>query len=850
MQIATLVGPYRILGRLGRGAMGEVWLAEDTRLHRQVALKMVRPIDDGDAASRARLMHEAQAAAALNHPHIATVHDVLEDRGEVVIVFEYVEGETLHSRIARDRIAAPEAVEIATQIAKALAAAHAHGIVHRDLKPANIIIAAGGHVKVLDFGIARMLAVGTTQTSATPHQTSSAGFVGTAGYAAPEQLVSADVDERADLYALGVVMYEMISGQRPFAGNDFVQLASAQLGRDAPSLSSTGQPVPQALDGMVASLLSRERDSRPSSATEVVAQLRAIYGAPVTGSATFTKPGSPLAVVAAAILAVILAGVAVWEVRRFSNTSPSISAPPVIAVLPLANVSGDVGKDFIAAGIAESLISSLAAVPTITVLSRASVNEARGRLTDQAALTKDLGATYLVEGSVQESGGMLRVSLNLVRPDRSVAWGDSVEGKFDRIFDLQSRLASALTNALVIRVSPRERERMNAQPTTSPEALSAYWQGSALLERFDVKGNVEVAVGAFQRALSLDPRFALAHAGLGQAYRRKYIDTREQIWAQRAIEEASIALKLDPDRAEVRYALALTLASGGRLSDAIDELNRALAIRPNYEDARRQLGAVLARQQKVDAAILEFRRAIALRPASPLGYSEMGVALFAASRYDEAAEVLEELVKVVPDSHLGFQQLGTVYQMMGRPDAALANYQKSIAIRPTASAFTNIGALLHEKGDFAEAVKAYEQALAIRPNATSAHRNLGDALLRLGKVREATASYLNAAKFAEAELKVNPSDVRIMSALAVYLQKSGQGESARVRMADALSIAPDNAEVLFRGAVVLALSGDRERALTLLERAAANGYSLKTIATDDDLSSLRQHPRFKQLSKE
>ncbi len=830
--------------------MGAVWLAEDTRLRRQVALKMVRPADHQDEASHARLMREARAAAALNHPHLATVHDVLEQDGNIVIVFEYLEGETLHARMARGPVAAPEAVDIASQIAKALVAAHAHGIVHRDLKPANVMIGAGGHVKVLDFGIARMLGLGTTQTAAAGEPSTSAiGLVGTASYAAPEQMVSGAVDERADLYALGVVLFEMISGQRPFLGNDPVRLASSKLSKEAPALSSTTPLVPPALDQLVASLLARDRDRRPASATDVLTQLQAVYGTPSTGNLSVPRPRARPVAVTAALLMIAVVGLGLWRLRP-PPPSPGPSSPPVIAVMSLANISGDPAREFIATGIAESLVSSLAALPSVTVLSRASVTEARARAKDEAALARELGATYLVSGSVQESGGRLKVSLTLVKPDRTVAWGDSVEGAFDRIFELQSRLASALTSALVVGVSAADRERMNAPPTTSPEALAAYWQGSALLERTDVGGNVDAAIEAFQRALLLDTRFALAHAGLGQAYRRKYIDTREEVWAQRATAATSIAQTLDPDRAEVRYALALTHSGSGRLNDAVEELNRALAIRPNYEEARRQLGTVLAQQQQIDAAVVEFRRAIALRPASPLGYSAMGLALFAASRYPQAAEVFEELVKVAPDSFLGYQQLGTVYHVMGRTNDALANYRKAIAIRPSAPAYTNIGALLHERGDFEGAVEAYRQALAIRSNSHIAHRNLGDALVRLGKAGEAQAAYLDAVKFAEAELKVNPADTRTMSALAVYLQKSGQPESAQERMAGALLKAPNNAEVLFRAAVVHALSGDRERALTFLERAAANGYSGKTITTDDDLLSLRGDPRFKQFSKE
>lgn len=761
--------------------MGAVWLAEDTRLHRQVALKMVRPVDGRDDASRARLMREAWAAAALNHPHIATVHDVLGVQDEVVIVFEYVEGETLYERIGRGRVPAPEAVEIACQIAKALAAAHAHGIVHRDLKPANVIVGAGGHVKVLDFGIARLLAVGTTETAASAQTSSGAGFIGTVAYAAPEQMVSSAIDERADIYALGVVLFELICGERPFAGHDPLLLASAKLARDAPPMSSTGQLVPPALEAVVASFLARDREQRPASAADALAQLRAVYGLPGTGALP-ARPASRLLTAVIGMLVLALAGFAALELWTAATSRADPPAPPVVAVLPLSNVSGDPSKDFVAAGIAESLISSLAALPTVTVLSRASVTEARGRSKDTASLTRELGATYLVGGSVQESGGTLRVSLNLVKADRSVAWGDTVEGQFERIFELQSRLASALTGALVVRVSASERERMNAQPTTSPNALSAYWQGKALLERADEKGNIAAAIAAFEQALKIDSRFALAHAGLGQSYRRKYNETRDPAWAQRAIDAATSALRLDPDRAEVRYVLALTLAGGGRHDEAIEELNRALAIQPNYEEARRQLGQVLTDKNQIDHAIVEFRRAIALRPNGSAGYSTMGLALLSASRYKEAAE-------------------------------------------------------------------AFRQAIAIRPNSATTHRNLGDALLRLGKPAEAKESYLEAMRLFEVDLKVNPTEARTVALLAVVARKAGLDKVALQRFNEAMTLAPEHPEVLYRGAALHALAGESSTALDFLERAIRRGYSRTRAIEDDDLSSLRSSGRFQTLVK-
>lgn len=828
--------------------MGSVWLAEDTRLHRQVALKTLRAADDDDAPARARLMREARAAAALNHPHIATVYDVLESDGQVVIVFEYVEGETLAARLARGPLPAEEAVEMAGQITQALVVAHAHGIVHRDLKPANVIVTAGGQLKVLDFGIARMLATGTTQTKA-GHTASALGFIGTPAYAAPEQMVSSAVDERADLYALGVMLFEMICGRRPFMGNDPVALASSKLGQDAPALRTTGTPIPRELERLVAALLARDRDQRPASAGDVLAQLRAIHGTSATGPMALSKsPQRVATTVAAAVLLLAVAGFGAWEISRMAGGPvPGNATPPVVAVLPLDNISGDSAKDFISAGIAESLISSLASLPSVTVLSRASVSEARNRRAESSALARDLGATYLVEGSVQESGGRLRVSLSLVRADRSVAWADSVDGQFEEIFSLQSRLANALTNALAVRVSPEQRERMNAPLTSNPEALSAYWRGRALLERRDVVGNLDAAAGAFSEALKLDRGFALAHAALGETYWLKYVETRDGEWTRKAIDEGTSALRLAPDRPEVRHTLALTLAGTGRLDEAVDELNRALALQPNYEDARRQLGLVLARQGKVDEAVREFRKAIALRPAAWASWSAMGVSLFQAARYQEAVEPFTKVTELQPDSLFGYQQLGAVYHGLGQYDLALKNYERALAIRPNPQAFSNIGAIHHLKGEFQLAVDSYRKALELRPNSHTTWRNLGDAYRRLGDTRQARESYERALTLIASELEVDPSDPGNVSLLAVYLAKVGRHAEARVRIGDALRMAGNDSNVLFRSAAAYALSGQPVDAIDTLKAAVARGITPARIAAEDDFATLRNDPRYTAL---
>jgi tetratricopeptide (TPR) repeat protein/predicted Ser/Thr protein kinase len=842
------IGPYRVIRRLGAGGMGTVLLAEDVRLRRPVALKTISDPENVTPQARQRLLHEARAAAALSHPHIAAVHDVLDADGQIVIVFEYVEGETLAATLRSGPLPVARAVEVACELADALDAAHAHGIVHRDLKPANIALSAKGRTVVLDFGIARILPTAEGTTTLGDSASGAGGLIGTPGYAAPEQWAGQHADARSDLYSLGVVLFEMIAGRRPFEEPDVMALGQAVVTRRAPRLSSVVR-VPHDLDVLVSALLAQGPGDRPQSAREVIEALRPIR----TGLGASPAAHVPAArwqrkdrmrrrgFAAAGLLgAAALVPMLLWQ---GGDRPPPDARPPVVAILPLSMAGAEGGEDYLAAGIAESLIVRLAAVPSITVLSRAAVADARALQPDLRRLSRDLDAAYLVETGVQQSGDRLRITLNLVRRDGSVAWADSFEGTFERIFDLQVRIVTAVSQALQVRVSAEERKRFDEQPTTSPEALEAYWRGRGLLERRDVAGNLEGAVEAFSEAVRLDPRFALAHAALGEAYWVSYETTRDPQWVPRATEAGMLALRLAPDQAPVRYSLALTLAGSGRLGEAVEELERALLLQPNYDDARRRLGQVRASQGRIDEAVEEFRKAIALRPSFWGHWGDMGLALYQAARYAEAADAFAHVTKLQPDNHLGFQQLGTVYHAMGDVKAAIREYERSIVLRPSAGAYTNIGALYHAEGRFEQAVDAYRHSLELRESAVT-YRNLGDAYAKMGRQREAREAYGRAVATAEGELQVNPRDARNLAALAVYLAKRGDHPAALQRLGEALEIAADDVQVLYRAAVVHALAGRAEPALSALDQAIRAGYSGARAADDEDLSSLRRLPAF------
>lgn len=825
--------------------MGVVWLAEDTRLQRKVALKTVKGADAETAEGRQRLMREARAAAALNHPHIATVHDVLDVDGQVVVVFEYVEGDTLAARLQRGPMTVAEAIEVTWQLADALAAAHAQGIIHRDLKPSNVVLGPDGRATVLDFGIARLVPAGADMSQSVPG-TLGGGLVGTPGYAAPEQYLSRNVDGRADLYALGVMLFEMIAGHRPFPGNDAVQLVTAVLRDDAPTLAtSNGLWVPPELADLVQRLLERDPARRPANGEELLVELSPLRDTELSPLARRTVllrqrvPASTL-VVATLTLAVVAAVV----IRQQWNTRPLGPDAPVVAVLPLTNSSGDASNDYLGAGLAESLITSLASVPKVTVLSRSAVEESRQQNPDRASFVRSLDASYLVTGSVQAVADRLRVTLNLERPDASVAWGHTVEGPMSDLFGLQSQLATALSDAIADQTPSAPRTAPAALATASEPAQIAYWKGRAHLDRRDLTGSTQAAIKELSDAVAADSKFALAHAGLAEAQWAMYAQTNDKSWAEKAIASTRIAIQLEPDRPSVRYIAALTLFRSGRFEEANTELERALQLQPTYEDAIRLHGTVLVRRGDVDHGLDEFKKLMAIRPSSVSLFSDLGLALYTASRFPEALEAFEKAIALSPSSSINLTRAGSTAQQMGDQKRALEFYERANAIQPRAETFSNMGTIYYGLSDYAKAAGAYEGALLIRPLSAITHRNLGDAYQHLGRREDAQRAYQQAVALAEAEVSVSSADARAIARLAVYQAKAGDDVAAMRSLRRAQELAPKDEQVLQRAGVVHALAGRVGDALDAIGQAIAAGAAPRSVAEEEDFVRLRTMPRF------
>ncbi len=496
-------------------------------------------------------------------------------------------------------------------------------------------------------------------------------------------------------------------------------------------------------------------------------------------------------------------------------------------------------------GAADSLITHLASLPAVTVVSRSATLEQRGRPT--RAVARDLGATYLVNIGIQRADRRIHVTLNLVRPDDSVAWGREYEGTVDDPFSINRRAAEDLSQALQLTLTEADRERLARPPTTSGEAYEAYSRGRALLERPDVPGNVAHAIEGFQTAVEKDPRFALAHAGLGEAYWTQYQETKDEAAVTRARTAITEALRLDPEQPLTRFALARLYQGTGHPDQAAEELQRVLEMQPASDDAHRLLGDILLKRGRSEEALSELKKAVEIRPDYPENQRILGRAHYDLGRYAEAVRFFTRLTELQPDNSRGYQMLGAAYQASGQNSRAIENYERSNTIRPDPKAYANIGIIHYAQRRFREAARALEESVRLDPNSAQQLRYLGDTYHQLGDSVRARGAYLRAVAVCESLLRVNPEDAQALSLLAVSEAKLGRHADARLHIDAAIGLRPSDPGVLYRKAVVHVMRGESTSGMSALDAALKNGFSPDLARNDPDLAPLRALPSYKTL---
>lgn len=842
------IGPYRVLRRIGAGGMGEVFLAEDDRLGRRVALKS--PFDQWleTADARARLHREARAAARLSHPNIASVYDVLDEGGRPYIVMEHVDGESLSAIISHGPVPPARAVDIGIQLADALAAAHAAGVIHRDLKPGNVMVCPDGRVKVLDFGVATFV---EPEAGAGP-LTTPGQILGTPGYVAPEQWLGRPADARSDVYAAGAIFYEMLTGRPPVSASGGDGMAA--LLAPVPPITAVMPSVAPDLAAVVTRAMAREPADRFQSADELKHALqaaRASLGEQPTQIMTARRRVSRTTITLAVLLA-LAAGIpfARWWRGAPTEATRTSSTRPVVAVLPLDNLSSDPGLQYVGAGLADTMSTKLATVSGVAVVSRAEIYDALQRKHEVSAIGRSLGASYIVTGGVQQSGDRVQVTINLLSPDgRRIISGGIYEDSLANIFALQRRIAEDLSQRMLGTVSDADRAQLARNPTTSVDALAAYWRGRVLMEQPGPEP-IDPAIRAFEDATTQDASFALGYAGLASAYWRKYEQTKEQSWAGRALSAAQRARGIDPDEPDVRYALATVYAGSGRPDAAIAELKQVLERQPASETAHRKLGEIFASQGQVDEAVAEFRTAISIRPDYWATHRALGVTLWRAGRLADAADAFQRVIDLQPDSPFGYQLMGNVRLTQGDFAAATRAFEAAMAHGGSPATSSSLGYVYYIQGRYGDAAAAFQRAIDSRPNNGTTHWNLADAYRRMGRAGDARREYARAIALFDTDLQVNPRDAPSLGIRATCKARLGRSADARSDITRAVALAPTDSDVQYQHALVLTILGKRDEAVAAVEEAVRNGYSRALLAVDQDLSDLRSSERFRAMLAE
>jgi tetratricopeptide (TPR) repeat protein/predicted Ser/Thr protein kinase len=679
MAPASLTGKqilhYRLSDRLGGGGMGEVYLAEDTRLGRQVALKFLPPETQRDQESRALLVREARAASLLRSPNIAVTYDLLEDGEALFIAMEYVEGETLAARLARGPLKVREAVDIAQQVADALDEAHGHGIIHRDVKSANLMLTRRGLVKVLDFGLARFEERGDRFRRETALQLTSPGLVrGTVSYMAPEQLLGASFDHRVDIFALGVVLYEMIAGRLPFLGETMAEITDRILHAEPDALVRADHIVPAEVDAVARKALQKSPDFRYQSAREIYVDLHQLARRLDTVDTTAQVLRTPSTGFAA-----IRGDVAQGE--------------RLIAIMTFANLTREAADDWIGEGIAETVTSDLKNVEGLYVIGRTQIFEllkhvAAGRDASDHRLAIDigrrLGAWWVVTGAYQRIGPRIRITVQVTEVlTASLIKTLKIDGAVDDIFALQDRIVFELSRSLDLRVGRPEAEAIEQDETKSVEAFEAYSRGLINM-RQATRDSIERALALFDRATTLDPGYAAAWAAAGGSMQLKGMFLGIHDFTDRAIELLRRAIALKPSLTDAHAWLGMSLLNLGRISEAIETLQHAVTLEPDNINARQGLARALwLGEGRVDEAIGHLRHAVTLNAEA--GYAHLQLAFLEGLNGDfsaaeasakRALELQEQAVSgtqglLIVGAHT---RLGYVYYLQGRYPAARDEY--------------------------------------------------------------------------------------------------------------------------------------------------------------------------------
>jgi serine/threonine protein kinase/Tfp pilus assembly protein PilF len=809
-------GRYEVIEALGVGGMGEVYRVEDKKVGQDVALKLIKPEIAANKKTIDRFRNELKTARMISHRNVCRVFDLGEEKGTYFITMEHVAGEDLKSFMRRSKqLALGTAISITKQVCEGLAEAHRLEVVHRDLKPGNIMIDKEGNARIMDFGIARSLeAKGMSGEGA---------IVGTPEYMSPEQVEGKEVDQRSDIYSLGILLYEMVIGRVPFEGDTALSIAMKHKGEAPKSPRSINPNVPDDLNRLILKCLEKDKNARYQTAAEVETELekiekslptkeRVIPGRKPLTSREITVKFSlkKLMIPALALIAVVVAAIAFLIIMPKKEKQPVDPNRLSIAVLPFENASGSEEDETFSDGITEDITTQLSKIGELEVKSQTSMKKYKNSPKGIKEIGLELGVASILEGSVRRADNQVRITTRLVDSikDRQI-WAESYDKELKEIFSIQSDIALQIATALRAKLTPAEKGRIEKKPTENPKAYEFYLKGREYYYRGRKEDN-EQAIELFNKALELDPNYALAYAGMADAYFQRWqMFGFPKTWLDNAIETSQKAIALDPNLAEAYKALALGYYGKGWIRKSIELSQKAVDLNPNSYTALYFLGRMYEDIGEYDKALPLLRKAMAVSPAMSGPYSVFGDCYVGLDDYQQGEEWLKKALEIQPDSHNPHDALFHLYLAAGRLEEAIMEGQKILSLYPDRqSNFLYPGRAERFAGHLDKAQSYLEKA------GSGAAVDLGYVYWKTGKRDQAQ---------------------KLLQSVLVTLKNEADSgnESWKVRR----NIAGINA-----------ILGNKEEALQWLQKAIDAGFlSCRYIARDPTFESLRDDERFKQI---
>jgi len=872
------IGRFRIEKELGRGGMGVVYLAQDTNLGRPVAIKILPEEVVGNPLVRKRWKREAQLLALLNHPNIATIHEVLEEaEGVGYLILEYVPGQTLSERIAHGAVKLEEALSMALQIAEAMAAAHEHGVIHRDLKPGNIKITPEGNIKVLDFGLAKAVASETLDQQSTT--TEPGRVIGTPPYMSPEQARGNPVDHRSDIWSFGCVLYEMLTGEVPFKGETSSDTLANILGKD-PDWQVLPQTIPPNIQVLLRRCLEKNLRSRLQHIGDAVIEIRETLSPPPTAppatrpTLVSLEPGVAvkaslrrIAMVIGATIIVVAAIIAAWLVIK--KPSLPLSKEIRLVVLPFENL-GPSDDEYFAAGITDAITARLATIHGLAVISRQSAMQYKKREKGAQQIANELRVDYILEGTVQrerpsDPNSRVRIIPQLIKASNDThVWAQAYDNDMSEVFRIQSDLAERVAQALDIALVERERQALRSRPTENMEAYDYFLRGNEYRHRIMDSNDLKMAIQMYERAVNLDPKFALAYAQLSRTHASMYWSyydrTEERLgMAKKAVDKA---LQLAPDSPETHFALGHYYYQGHLDYDrALEEFAIARKNLPNDSDLLSFIGYVQRRQGKFEEALANIKRASELDPLSN-SITITFVETFQLMRnYPEAMRYSNRAISLAPDFPNAYSLKAWLYLFWeGSTEKARAVVEDALKNIRSPEEF-RIGWLIIldvYEGNYQKAL----DGLSLKSKDIDIQLYFIPRAIRYAEIyrymneNELSKKYYDEGRnILEAKIQQQPDDARFHSALGIAYAGLGRKQDAIREGRLAVELLPVNKDA-YRGfhrakdlAQIYVMVGEFDAAIDQLEflLSIPGDLSVPLVRLEPVWAPLREHPRFKKL---